>query len=466
MLRASARILRAALAAALLFAGFILGRFADDAMPAYYVLRPLVVALPLALVIGLMSWLCFRTAAPVAAAIGAAIVVFWSSVASWIPLWGLHILLASAVVTLVALLLKIRGRTTLRIPRVPSQLVLGLVTVFFAIGVVRSVGAASASATPEPVSAATATDGPNLYLLLVDGYPRSDTLLTEFGIDIQPFASDLSARGFTVYERAESDRILTELTLLSLLEGTVAGVPTQSLGSDGRRAVRQQMASAELPRRVQRAGYEWIVIDSPVGHVTFDGGRHIQHGGLNTFEERLLAESLLAPAIAEWFPSLPMDSIRDHLEASFDSIVELAARDERQLVLAHLLAPHTPFLWGAAHNPVPAPSFWPRVQLFESQSHITGVSLEEFAEGMRSQLAVLNARLIDTVDAILSRDPGAVIVLFGDHGARRDLADQQTEWHRAFLAARTPAYPQLFADNPSPTVVLRTLLDAYVIGVP
>lgn len=68
----------------------------------------------------------------------------------------------------------------------------------------------------------------------------------------------------------------------------------------------------------------------------------------------------------------------------------------------------------------------------------------------------LNPRLLEAVDSILERKPEATIVLFSDHGARYSLADPD-EWHRSFLAARTPEHPALFADRPTPAGLLERL---------
>jgi hypothetical protein len=58
--------------------------------------------------------------------------------------------------------------------------------------------------------------------------------------------------------------------------------------------------------------------------------------------------------------------------------------------------------------------------------------------------------------------PNGVIVLFSDHGARYSLEMQETEWPRSFLAARTPGHPDLFGEQPAPTILLRRLLETYV----
>jgi hypothetical protein len=79
---------------------------------------------------------------------------------------------------------------------------------------------------------------------------------------------------------------------------------------------------------------------------------------------------------------------------------------------------------------------------------------------MAASLDVLNARLLETIDAVLEKQPQAVIVLFGDHGARVS-EDDRDEWHRPFLASRTPGHERLFADEPRPDVIVRTLLETY-----
>jgi hypothetical protein len=182
---------------------------------------------------------------------------------------------------------------------------------------------------------------------------------------------------------------------------------------------------------------------------------------LNTFEESLLRQSVFGELVATAWRSMPTDSLRNHLELSMNSLVGLADPAEQRLVLAHLLMPHTPFLWGAGGAELPAPAWWPSVQLFESVTEKIGISHTGYADGLRDQIEVVNRRVVDAVDAIVERDPRAVIVVFSDHGARYAEAAEKTEWHRSFLAARTPEHPQLFEIEPTPTAILRRILEAY-----
>jgi hypothetical protein len=291
--------------------------------------------------------------------------------------------------------------------------------------------------------------------------------MNDMGIDNGPFEQALADRGFDVYDDAHTDRRYTDLTLMTLLTGSTDGVPDDKApASQVQWLIRKALSAAKLPREAEAAGYEWDVIDSPAGHVTFSAGRHIQHGGVNTFEDNMLAESVFGPIVKAALPYLLTDSLRAHFEGSVDSLVSLVDPDAHRLVLAHLFQPHLPFLWGADGKPTKVPFFWPGVNIFAAQIETMGMTLPDYSAAMKGDLATLNPKLLAMVDAIVAKDPGAVVVLFSDHGSRYSLALKQTEWYHSFLAARTPGHAGLFAADPKPVNILRTLIPVYVTGQP
>ena len=441
----------------LAFAGYILGRFANDAFPTYYLFRPLIVVLPLAFVIGVVAQWRFPAYAPLAAAVAVGVLTFWATITRH---WTEALLAGGALLVLI-LVARWREWPLPAVLRAASTAAIAFIVVFFLSGVARAV--LSAEGAIAPVTATTTATGPNLYLVMLDAYPRRDTLLNDMGIDNGPFEEALAARGFDVYDDATTDRRYTDLTLMTLFTGSTEGVPLDTdFGHDYQWELRRLLSEAPLPRQARQAGYEYYVIDSPAGHVTFTAGTHIQHGGINTLEDHMLTESLLGPVVKLLLPSLPTDTLRAHFEASVASLLSLVDPDAHRLVLTHLFQPHLPFLWDAAGNPLPAPSHWPGVKLDAGQLEVMGMTLADYAASMRGDLATLNRKLLAMVDEIVARDPGAVIVLFSDHGARYSLALKETEWHHSFLAARTPGHPDLFGSDPKPTAILRTLLPTYV----
>jgi hypothetical protein len=453
------RALLATGVAYLAFAGYILGRFANAAFPTFYLYRPMLLVIPLAVLIGLLAAWLAKSHAPLAAALSAGLIFFWvTTTRHW---WQVALV---AVGWLVLVLVARRlGRAVPLVPRAASTAATAFVVVFFVSGVVR--GFLSAEGPITPVTVTQVATGPNVYLVLLDGYPRRDTLMKDMGIDNGPFEDALAARGFDVYDDAYSDRRYTDLTLMTLLTGTTDGVPVDTApASEVQFKVRRALSEAKLPREAQAAGYEWDIIDSPAGHVTFQAGNHIQHGGVNTFEDNMLAESVFGPIVKSLFPYLLTDSLRAHFTDSVDSLVSLADPSAHRLVLAHLFQPHLPFLWKANGDPVPVPSYWPRVNIFAAQIETMGMSLADYSASMKGDLATLNKKLLAMVDQIVARDPGAVVVLFSDHGSRYSLDLRLSEWYHSFLAARTPGHPLLFAGDPKPTSILRTLLPIYVTG--
>jgi hypothetical protein len=442
-------------------AGYIFGRFADNAMPLYYVYRPLAVALPFALVIGgLAAWLIPRYA-PVAVVLLVGGLCFYSSYDQFL----LPILVVGGIALAGVVLARRRGRKLPSVPTGISTAAAIFILIFFAAGSVRAF--LTLEEPVPPVTMGEGATGPNVYLIWLDGYPRSDTLMNDFGFDNSAFESALAERGFDLYPDAISDRIHSDYVLLTLLYGSTEGVPPNTDTSpEYQWDIRHRFSLAPLPIEAQQAGYEWWVVDSPAGFVTFEAGSHIQNGGMNTLEEFMLARSALAPLVKLVVPTWPTDSLRDHVQASLDSLVSLADPQAHRLVLAHIFEPHLPFLWGEDGDPQPVPDFWPVQSLFVWQIEHVGMTVEEFGELQTGDIAHVNDRVLAAVDEITERDPNGVIVLFSDHGARYSLEMQETEWPRSFLAARTPDHPDLFADDPSPTNILRTLLPTYITGGP
>lgn len=441
----------------LALAGYILGRFANSAFPTFYLFRPLLLVIPLAIVIGLLAAWLARSHAPLVVGVTVGVICLW---ATFTRHWWEAALLVLGWLALVFVIRRL-GRPMPLVPRAASTAAMAFALVFFVAGVVRAYSSAEGSVAPVEVTGEAT--GPNIYIVLLDGYPRRDTLLDDLGIDNGPFEAALAERGFDVYDDAHTDRRYTDLTLMTLLTGSTEGVPDDTApAGEVQWLVRRALSEAALPREAQAAGYEWEVIDSPAGHVTFSAGQHIQHGGVNTFEDNMLAESAFGPIVKATLPYLLTDSLRAHFEASVDSLVSLADPDAHRLVLAHLFQPHLPFLWEADGEPVAVPFYWPRVNIFAAQLETMGMTLADYSAAMRGDLATLNPKLLAMVDEIVARDPDGVIVLFSDHGARYSLDQKQAEWYHSFLAARTPGHPDLFASDPVPTNLLRTLLPTYV----
>ena len=192
----------------------------------------------------------------------------------------------------------------------------------------------------------------------------------------------------------------------------------------------------------------FVSIAPPVGHSTIPRTPTLNPGGLTMFDAELLRES----AFAEFADGYLMNGFRSQLTRSLD----LLASTDQAHVFAHLLAPHTPFLYTADGTPTPAPKCWPDCHTFEIRARYLDMTVDEWAIGVDGYLRWLNWELVEVIDSILEKRPNADIVLFSDHGGRFDETNQ-AEWHRSFLAAHTPDRTRLFASSPHPGSILEQM---------
>ena len=303
---------------------------------------------------------------------------------------------------------------------------------------------------------------PDIYVLMVDGYARADTLESTFHFDNSPFLQELARRGFDVYGQSTTEYDSTARTILSTLSGTSADVPdTDGLPISQRdplyREVRRRLAEAPGLRLLHQAGYETVVILSPVVHVVERGWDvTIDTGQLTDLEVNFLRETPAASLFASWV----IDQQRARLQASLAAIVERSTLDRQQVVLAHLMAPHPPFLYAADGSFMEPPECWPvECQLYALTPDGLGLSFEEFGRRYTGQIAYLNTLLLPVLDTIAANNPDAVVVVMSDHGSRYSVEDA-VERHRNLLAVRSPSHPNILEGEPTLDRLFERLIEA------
>lgn len=396
----------------------------EVAIPLDFVVRPAFVALLPAVLVGLIVG-PFGAIGRLAAIVSGPIVI--------IPeIWPV----VAGLVGVEAAIWLVQRRA--RNPRLRlGQFSLFTVLVLFGLSLVRL----APSATDYVGSAAGPADepGPPVYMLLLDGYPRADELAT-LGIENGPFTAELEERGFDHYPDATSDHQWTHRTLQAMIAGSADGIPDVAGSNAEEQAIR---ASLQLPDG-------FVAIDPPASHVVMRGGQQLTAGGMNDFEVRILGTSLLGKLERDWTATVVAGSLRAHFEGS----LRLMVASESVRTFAHVLAPHPPFLYAGG-----VADCWPGCNIFDVAASKLEMSVEEWSQRMERQLEAVNDRVVAAIDAILERQPDAVIVLFSDHGGRYDV--DLAEVHHTFLAARTPGEPRLFEAEPHPHSLLRLTLEAY-----
>lgn len=320
-------------------------------------------------------------------------------------------------------------------------------------------------------------EGPDVYAILLDGYPRADVLADAFDIDNGPFVGALEERGFSVAGASHSDYIWTQTTVPSVLHMEyVEHVPVLEPVVFGE-ASSQPTVRTAIDRNpafafAREHGYTTVSVASGFEQVTArKADVFIDSGDMNEFELRILASTFLGDIVDILAPTFAASQQAARIEHGLDTLPTIAA-DGREpvFVWAHIPAPHQPTVFGADGSVVEVPL----TETFYGDSPTErGEDPAEFRERYRAQLAYLNERILGTVDEIVrqSSEP-PVILLFADHGSASRIdwvvTDPQTADPRLLLertgilfATLTPGQEDVYPDDASPIDLFRLLFDAY-----
>ena len=443
-------------------------RWVAEATILEVLVRPLLVLGAATLVCLLLTWLVTRSW------IWAALVADTLVLLTMREVWPALILGLVLVAWPAYLLVRRVTRRNSLPPAIPATLarMVGVIAVVLVLLASVSTVRALWTARPEmslPAYELSQAAGPNIYLVLLDGYPRADTLLEEFGIDNRPFLAELESRGFEVSPDARTNYNKTWLTLASVLNGAYLDdllgdqeppdEPTAEL-----RWLHALIREASIPEALRETGYVIRTVPSAYASTALTtADDYVDHGFLNEFEVRLIAASpwtnLFRTQIGGYLFEQQARQARDTLTTT----AELAGDTEQpQFVLSHVHSPHTPFVLTDAHDTAPIPSCFPTLCSFwEARLERLDMTVDEYGQGIREQLLALNALVVAAVDEMIARDPNGVVVLFSDHGLR--FATEATDEHfRSFLAARTPRHAGLYDADESPVNLLRRIVDAYL----
>ena len=277
---------------------------------------------------------------------------------------------------------------------------------------------------------------PDIYYIILDGYARSDYLANDGGYDNSEFIDFLEQQGFYVAEESRSNHNLTALSLASSLNMTFA----QYLGAEMQpgfyptpftplihdNLVRRSLEGIGYRSVGLQSGYyptEWVDADLFLGPALETLPAADSRLLPNAFESMLIDSTLLQPLLESRLLSLPTafdfkryagysrDLMRAIILGEFDNLQQLPRQAGPKLVFAHIISPHSPFLFGPNGEPLEAEGPFTLVE--DAGSGQDGPRL------YRDQVIFISGKAEETIAAILAgSEVPPVIILQADHGAR------------------------------------------------
>ena len=253
---------------------------------------------------------------------------------------------------------------------------------------------------------------PNIYYIILDGYGRADLLKEMYDYDNGPFLSALRQRGFYIARKARSNYWMTALSVPSTLNMDYLDDLAEQLGPDCRDQTysTRTIRTAESIRFLKARGYKTVVFHSghrAVEYIDADVSMKSSRWVSSEFAKGLLDTTIVPHALSPFGIARPYKykmRRRDILYA-FEHLSDTCRIDGPLLVVAHIIAPHEPFLFGANGE----------------ELAINGETcpMDVYISSYRNQLVYVNGRVLEMIDELLakSKEP-PVIVIAADHGPR------------------------------------------------
>jgi hypothetical protein len=445
--------------------------------------RPLVVASLVAAILTVAGWAAARNRWDGGMLASLVLLLAWTPV----PAYALRQLVspdmapvAWAVILTVALgipgIIAFRAiRQRKPVPRPSAGVLNGFALILLAVVLVgnmashvpRAIGQATA---PAPTMEVHGSDlpSPDIVVILLDGYPRTDVLKRRLGVDDGGFLSALRDRDFDVATRSRSNYVFTGLTLASLfqmrhldeIDDLRSLIGTDKPYHD---VLRDAATSGSAFVALRSAGYEIVTVPPGWEHVTLAAAadRVLDRGELTDLERSLLERTWLLDLLSLVKPDIITGQLRDRLVHAFDHLDAFAAdhRERPTFLFVHVAGPHLPLLVDAHGDTLPV-----RTRVLGAQDpEGMGMTRAEYSATWSGELAYLHRRIMQAIDALQASDTPPVIVVMGDHGYTQEVrADDPQSRFANLFAAYTPGAPGLLRDPPTPVNLMPRLLNQYL----
>jgi hypothetical protein len=240
----------------------------------------------------------------------------------------------------------------------------------------------------------------------------------------------LESRGFFVAAGSHANYCQTELSMASSLNmATVDSMlPQMDRSSADREPLDRLIEDSAVSERLRRAGYAYFAVTTGFPGFSFRSADIVAQyqPGLSLFESTL-ANDLPLPDTASLLVGQATMK-RRVLQQAVETLQELAPPSSRpRFVIAHILAPHPPFVFNANGSPAPKRrgpwGFWDG-----SHYMAVGGTPEAYRSGYTQQIQFIDRSMLSVVDALLAKaETPPVIIIQGDHGSKMRLDQESLE---------------------------------------
>jgi len=248
---------------------------------------------------------------------------------------------------------------------------------------------------------------PDIYYLILDGYPCNSTLKEVFGFDNSAFLDKLREKGFFIAEKSRSNYAETFISLASSLNMQYLNdVQNVDISMEhGYKKFSAMIEDSRVQGFLKAKGYSFINIGA--GYAMTNTNRNadvnLSYMGLNELERGLITTTAL-----KLFETVFIgNTLRQQFLHTLKSLQDSAYIPGSKFVFVHVIAPHPPFVFDREGLPVHHLNVREHGRLaWHPKSQFLG------------QLEFTNKMILDAVDALLAHSQELpLIIIQADHGS-------------------------------------------------
>lgn len=331
---------------------------------------------------------------------------------------------------------------------------------------------------------AQATQYPDIYYIILDGYGRADILRQLYDYDNSAMLAALADRGFFTASRAHANYCQTGLSLASALNMRYLDSERDRLDPASRKPtpIKWLIAHSRVADFLRQRSYQTVAFSTgyhptEIKNADVFISTETTVWFLDEFQSGLVSTTPLPFIIGKlrrlpFFPAVNLqfesNAHRQRILRTLGHLANLRPQARPRFIFAHLILPHPPFLFdhrGPCENQ-------DNVFRFADGSDVIGRGIPtsgEYTARYVEQLRYTNQLVLEVIDTILARTVRApVIIVQSDHGPGSQLnwrdADQ-TNLGERFSILNACYLPDggnaLLADDLNPINTFRAVFNHY-----
>jgi hypothetical protein len=275
---------------------------------------------------------------------------------------------------------------------------------------------------------------PDIYYIILDGYPREDVLQNVYGYDNKDFIDALTQMGFYVVGKGQSNYAFSALSLASSLNFNYLDALGDGVvpGSEDRLWLLPIIQSNASRQELECLGYSFIAFKTGYyatqikdADIYFTPRQEVLYelqafGELNGFEAMLIQSSaaliitdatIILPKFLMPDVKVPFKNHREIILNILDRLEDLPEIPGPKFVFAHIISPHAPYIFGPESEHINP------TEMFTLGGDREEGTPEYHINGYHNQINFINRRLEWLLPHIISRsETPPIIILQADHG--------------------------------------------------